>query len=282
MRTVALIHAHKDPAQIDRLVAAVSDERFVAYVHVDAKSAIDVRALDPRARLVADRERVGWGDYSQVQAILNALAQVERDEDYDYLMLMSGQDYPVWSRARLARHLDGAGGREFMDCVPLDAEGWAQGAQRVVYPHYRGANPLVRAGYRAARGVMRALAVERRLPGGLRPYGGSAWFAVTRPCVRHILGFVAAHPEYVEFMKTVSIPDESFFQTIVGNSPFRASLGEGNLHYIDWSEGLPNPRCLTEADFDRIVASGKAFCRKIDVRTGSGLADRLDAHRHAS
>ena len=57
--------------------------------------------------------------------------------------------------------------------------------------------------------------------GGLTPYGGSTWWALTRGAVQHVMAFTDSKREVVDFFKNTICPDESFFQTILGNWIYR-------------------------------------------------------------
>ena len=66
-------------------------------------------------------------------------------------------------------------------------------------------------------------------------YGGSQWWTLTRPAVEHILEFTVANPRIVKFFENTWTPDESFFQTIIGNSSFRARIAKNlTLNFIYW------------------------------------------------
>ena len=249
------------------------------YVSLDLKSGLDPAKLDPRARLVEPRRDIYWGEFTWVEAALAAYAQIEREQNYSYVINISGQDYPVWSNERILRFLEKAKGRVFVHHAPLAPGGWPEAADRVEYHHYNGRSGIRRLTFKAARGVCRLLGLKRSMPGGLKAYGGSNWLTLSREAVAAILAFVAANPSYVEFMRTVVIVDEVFFHTILLNSPLRAVVVNENHRYVDWSERLSNPRCLTSADFEKIGASGKMICRKIDLGTEGGLLDRLDSIR---
>lgn len=106
MRQVILIHAHKDLAQLNALVAQLLDDEFLIYVNVDAKSAIDVAALHPAARLVRPRIPIHWGDFSQVQATLHSMRQVVAEAGtFDKLLFVSAQDFPLLPNRRLKQAL---------------------------------------------------------------------------------------------------------------------------------------------------------------------------------
>jgi hypothetical protein len=51
--------------------------------------------------------------------------------------------------------------------------------------------------------------------------------------------------QVVDFFKNTVCSDESFFQTILGNSHFRSRIVR-NLTYADWSAGGASPAYITE------------------------------------
>jgi hypothetical protein len=122
--------------------------------------------------------------------------------------------------------------------------------------------------------------------GELEPFGGSAWWALTRAAVRHVLRFFVERPEVISFYENVRSGDESLFHTIVLNSPLRAKVGR-NLTYADWSKGGSRPTRLTDEHVARfesqphvmlknVYGSGEAlFARKLSDADGP-LVDRLD------
>jgi hypothetical protein len=127
---------------------------------------------------------------------------------------------------------------------------------------------------------MRACGVKRRLPAGMQAYGGSSWWALSRDCVCELLARVRREPGILRFFRSVSCPDEMFFQTLVMNSRFRERVLAENFRYIQWPEqGARNPKVLDEHDFERIATSKAHFCRKIDSRVSSALLPRLVALR---
>ena len=58
-------------------------------------------------------------------------------------------------------------------------------------------------------------------------------------------------------------PDESFFQTLLMNSPY-SNTQKDYLHYIDWSQNQNSPKDLSLDDYSLIKNSSKLFARKIN------------------
>jgi hypothetical protein len=282
MKQVFLIAAHKDPAQLNALVEQLRDDDFLIYVHLDAKGAIGPGDVHPAARLVAERVAVHWGCFSQVQATLNSLRQIVAEvPDFDKVLFLSAQDFPLLSNPALKAALAGLRGHELLDTVAIGREPGQWAADyRYRYFHRPDAGMPVRLACALANRAMRACGIARRLPGGLAPYGGSSWWALSRDCVRELLARVRREPGIVRFFRSVSSPDEMFFQTLVMSSRFRERVLPENFRYIQWPEqGARNPKILDEHDFERIAASKAHFCRKIDSQASAGLLPRLMALR---
>jgi hypothetical protein len=286
MKQVFLIQAHKDLGQLNALIGQLRDDDFLVYVNLDRKCDIDPAGVDPRARLVAKRIDVHWGAFSQVQATLNSLAQIVAEvPGFDKVIFLSAQDFPLLSNAALKDELARLAGHELLDTVAIGkAPGqWAADYRYQYFYAGRGgrAETLLVALLNKA---MRAAGIKRRMPGGMQPYGGSSWWALSRECVRALLERLGREPGLLRFFRSVACPDEMFFQTLVMNSPFRARVLGQNFRYVQWPEnGARNPKVLDEADFERIAAAragrGAHFCRKIDSRASAGLLPRLLALR---
>ena len=277
MKQVILIHAHKDLQQLNALVDQLVDEDFIIYVNVDRKSAIDVTQLHPAAHLVRKRIDIHWGDFSQVQATLNSLAEiVAAVPEFDKVLFVSAQDFPLLANAQLKRELAKVAGQELLDCVAVGPQGWACDHRYQYFHPPAGSGRFASLACRLGARAMRSAGVKRSMVNGYQPYGGSSWWALSRDCVRAILDRVAADPRVLRFFRSVSCPDELFFQTLVMNSRFGARVLSNNFRYVQWpASGARNPQVLQEADYERIRQSGAHFCRKIDMAASAQLLPLL-------
>jgi hypothetical protein len=278
MKQVFLIQAHKDLAQINGLVEQLRDDDFIVYVNLDRKSQLDPRAIAPSARPVRHRVDVHWGTFSQVEAVLHALRQIVAEvPTFDKVLFLSAQDFPLMSNARLKAALAALRERELLDTVPIGSAAgqWTAGF-RYQYFHPGAGGAMHRLACSLVNCVMRASGWRRRLPGGLRPYGGSSWWALSRDCVCALLGRIACEPRILRFFRSVDCPDELFFQTLVMNSAFGERVLGINFRYVQWpDDSARNPKILDEHDFERIAASNAHFCRKIDSTVSAALVRRL-------
>jgi hypothetical protein len=84
-----------------------------------------------------------------------------------------------------------------------------------------------------------------------------------------------ARPEIVRYFEHAYLPDELFFQTLLGESAHAASIVDDNLRYVDWST-TPAPKILTMDDLPALLASEKLFARKFDETVDADVLDALD------
>lgn len=276
MKQVFLIQAHKDIDQINALVGQLRDEDFVTFVNLDRKCALDPAGVDPSARLVRNRIDVHWGGFSQVQATLNSLREIMADVPaFDKVLFLSAQDFPLLPNPRLKQELAALAGHELLDVVHIGPQGWNVPFRYQYFAH-EGAGAARRVLDALANRVLRATGRKRAMPAGLQPWGGSSWWALSRDCIADLLARIERDPSIVRFFGAVQCPDEMFFQTLVMNSRFAGRVLPNNFRYIQWpDDGARNPKVLDEGDFDRIVASGAHFCRKLDSTQSAVLLDRL-------
>ncbi|RAJ93990.1 core-2/I-Branching enzyme [Larkinella arboricola] len=276
MKLAHLILAHVYPEQLDRLIRALQHPDADFYVHIDQKT--DIRPFLKLQQynnvyFVRKRQKVCWGAYSMVQATLNGFEQIMASAiPYDYINLLSGQDYPLKSPEYIHHFLQKQAGTQFMEYFSLEDE-WQEAIQRVNkyhLTHY----PIP--GKHTLEKLLNTLLPDRKAPEKLTIVGRSQWFTITLEAVKYILLYLRMHPNVKRFFKLTWGADELVFQTLLYNSPFRSRIQNNNLRYIDWSEGKASPKILTVADEHALRASGKLFARKFDTTAHSEILDLLD------
>jgi len=283
-RIAYLVLAHENPKHLARLVGSLSSESSAIFVHIDRKSPADAFTgiRGEHVHFARRRVAVHWGDFSIVEATLElmrtALAYEPRLERF---VLISGADYPLRPAAEIEaffdRHLDA----EFMHLIPMPSEAEHKPISRLTTYKRRPGAARIAWLMRAALVRMGAVRRERDYRAHLRdlaPYGGSQWWALSREACEYILGFVARERQIVRFFRNTHCPDESFFQTILGNSDFRARTRR-ELTYTDWSAGGRSPALISAEHVDRLRASGEhLFARKFTDDSGDVVA-RLERER---
>jgi hypothetical protein len=280
MRIGYVVLAYKSPGQLRRLVQRIASVESSVAIHVDLRT--DDTLFREMSRAASElvnvhflrRRRTYWGGFELVDATLRGMEHlVTRAAPVDYVILLTGQDYPLRSPAAIERFLRDAGGRSFVHHSPLPYAGWGPDG---------GLNRLENWYYVGPRRYHFGVPWERKVPGGLQPFGGEAYWCLTAAVADYVVRFAHDNRKFVRFFEHVFIPDEIFFHTVVMNSRFRDEVVNDTLHYVDW-DADPAPAILTKDHFARMVGSGKLFARKFDATTDDDVLDMLDDHieRHA-
>jgi Core-2/I-Branching enzyme len=213
-----------------------------------------------------ERHACHWGGFGHVRASLKGIdALLSSGTRFDYAILLTGQDYPIKSNRYIGRFFETQHPTSFMAASPLPSASWSPrgGLDRIEYAHLR------------LYGHHARLPLRRAFPKGLRPFGGGAYWSLSRNCIEYVATFVAERPDVVTFFRHVDIPDEIFFHTILMNSPLRHTIVDENLRYIDWTRGR-RPAILEARDLDALRASPKLFARKFDVHQDENVLALID------
>jgi len=242
MRIAYLILAHENPAHLEKLVEALAAPSDAIFIHLDAKSDDSRFRRLSSARFCARRVPVYWGDFSQVEAILVLLQDAVR-VGFDRYVLLSGSDYPVQPMSYIRGFLQSHPATEFINIVSMPSRAAGKPLSLLTKFRHRATTSPFRRALRS--GLVRAGALSRQRDparglGGLQPFAGSTWWAVTHPATKFILDFTAARTRFVRFFHNVTCPDEIFFHTILGNSPFSTRM-QPSVTYADWSDGGDSP-----------------------------------------
>lgn len=295
MKIAYLITAYDNPAHLHRLVRAIVTRNSAAYVHVDAKYDIApfVQTSTERVHFVAPRVAVYWGEFTMVEAVLRLIASaLSAAERYDYLVLISGTDYPIRPIAQFEAFLAANAGTQFINIVKMPDEEVSKPLTRLRYYKVLSGHPLAVPLKVARRALIRSglLSEQRSYEAALQgrqPYAGSTWWALTREACEYVLEFVARESAFVRFYRNTWFPDEGMIHTIVGNSPFAQRMRR-NFTYTDWTARGPHPEPINVAHVRRFIEQPDLtsddrygpgeifFARKFSDATAP-LVDQLDA-----
>lgn len=251
MKIAYLILAHDNALHLQRLISALATDSSHFFIHIDKKSDRTpfLAITGDNLHFTEQRAAVYWGDFSQVEAMLILLrAACSLAGGFDRCVLLSGADYPLRSAQAIERFFEAAPDQEYMNLVAMPSKAAGKSLSRLSTYQLRPGDPLLlRAGRKAL--ICAALLPRQRdyraQLGALAPYAGSTWWALSRAACDHILAFAGRETQVVDFFKNTQCPDESFFHTILGNSPFRSRIAR-NLTYTDWSDGGASPARMTQ------------------------------------
>jgi hypothetical protein len=208
-----------------------------------------------------------------VKATLNGFeAIMQVTKRYDYINLLSGQDYPLQDVGTIHDFLDKNPGKIFCEFLLINSE-WKEAKQRVT-KYFFTDTPFF--GSYFLETLISTVLPKRKMPLKLIPVGKSQWFTISLLHANYLLDYLLDRPQIENFFRHTWGSDELFFQTLLYNSDYQSDMVNNNLRYIDWSEGKPSPKTLTIQDADALIKSDKFFGRKFNSNIESKILDYLD------
>ena len=275
MKIAHLILAHKNPAQLERLLDVLDHPDFTFFIHLDKKTDITAfKYLGKRKNIlfVKKRAKINWAGYGTIQATLNGFLEIIPG-NYDYINVISAQDFPIKPANYIYQYINDRKGAEFITCESIEDD-WKEAAIRV--QHYHLIDWNIPGKYRLAK-LLTKLMPPRKFPLNYKLVGRANWFTITKEAAAYILLFIEKHPEIIRYFKYCWGADEFFFATILFNSDFKKNI-QKNLVFVDWNVPQKNghPKILGVQDFESLQTSDKLFARKFDMNTGTEIFEKLE------
>lgn len=305
MRVAYFVQSHRSPRQVERLLGVLrrgSPDALLVVGHCPAGEPLDGAVLEAVGALhFTHRRRCQRGYWSLLEPYFDAVELLARQPlDYEWLVYLSGQDYPVRPLAELEAELaasDKDGYLTWRHVTERSADGRRrQGRVRYLYryfdlPGWERALRLVRPLNRLQNAFNVHLTygprfgIRARYPAatpGHAPFVGSQWTTLRRRGAELVAATARDHgPIAAHFERTVC-PDEAFAQTaLINDGGFH--LANDNLRFVDFQGSRDgHARVLTCADCPALVAGNYYFARKFDLENDGAPLDWLDTHRASS
>lgn len=275
MKIAHLILIHKNPLQIKRLIQRLAHPDADFYVHIDLKTDINpfLFLQSQNIKFIINRVRVHWGAYSVVQATVNGLSEIlKTGNKYDYINLMSGQDYPLKSTSDIHYFLENNPNKAFMHTLSVENE-WKEAIHRITKYHL---SEYTFFGKYTLEKWLNLFLPLRKMPNNLVAVGRSQWFTITSTHAEYLVNYLQKNKNVKRFFELTWGSDEFVFQTILFNSEYQKDIVNDNLRYIDWSEKKASPKTLTINDLSTLLNSGKLFARKFNETLDCLIINELD------
>jgi hypothetical protein len=293
---------------------------FPVVVHHDFRKRADFTPTAPNVILIPDPRETGWGSWGLADAVFHTIQFALERFEFDYFQLISPTCLPIRPVAEFVDHVRSAPFDANVDLMQVDADDdiLMHYAYRTYMPSgtlrfrlLRKIRPLyfeqdteleqVKSLSRLSRRSKRegrplpltgrmALALTRAAAHGWmgahpfvsdqRPMVGGLFFGARRSVCDYLVG-MRGRGTIPDYLRSLQIVDETVFPTLLGNSRFR--LGPSNHAINDFTlEG--SPRWIDEADFDRLLATGRFFARKFPDDPESPIRrmaiDRVELPEH--
>jgi hypothetical protein len=294
-----IILAHRYPQQLIRLVNTLYTPSSMFLIHIDKKTDNPqyremTSGLEHLPNLIfLKRNNCHWGNFGHVRATLTGLTRLVEDQmDFDYCLLLTGQDYPIKSNSYIETFLSNAHERDFVEYCTWPQEWWPDTVDliRIRRWHFGGIyydGDPIRVHFRSNKLWKKAIIgtlywsanlmlSERRIPGHLEVFGGSSYWCLSNKSAKLVHSFVNDNPKFLNLYKYAFTPDETMFQTILLNSSLSHNIINDNLRLIDWSGEIERPRIWRKHDIDTIRKSNAIIARKFDATVDSEILDLID------
>jgi hypothetical protein len=251
---------HRDPLGVQRLIARILEgRRTVVVVHHDPRGPTLRLPTDERVLRVPDAAPANWGGMGVAEAQMRLIRfAVDRIPDFSWVMIVSGQDYPVrhlrsienelreTSADAFVRHLQ-VGGDPADDVHPWQALTRRRYLRRRVLPR-----------------THRSIPWPRRHPFGddTSLWVGDLWVNLSARAARHVLYQYGNRPDLVRYFATTSIPDEALLPTLLMNDSPGLTVIPNHRRHIEWSNGGAHPDLLTIDHLNALATSSAFFARR--------------------
>jgi len=276
MRIAHLILAHKNPKQLERMLNALEHPAFDFFIHIDQKTdEKEFEFLFTRKNVfrIHNRTDIYWGGWGTIQAIINGFEEITPKKQYEYINVISAQDFPIKPASYIYQYIYDRRGKEFMTCESIEDK-WKEAAAR--FHDYSFINWKFRGKHRLEM-IANKILPARKYPMDHKIVGRANWFTLTHNACIFLLGFLKEHPEISRYFKYTWGADEFIFSTPLYNSKFQDKIVD-NLVYVDWSEKKARPKLLRVEDFNSLIASDKLFARKFDMDVDAEIIGMIEKH----
>ena len=291
MRIAFIMLCHKNPEQINLLIKKLSEfTDSDIYIHVDKKYSEIKESLYEQKNVVVlpllSSYQIDWGSIAVVKATLQLIRAVkESRKQYDYVWLVSGQDYPIVSAREIEERLSVHPEMNYIQTIVQgdNRYNWYKKLCEIAYPTWISKDNF------AIKAIKHLLKIftggyqhtfecfVRKKPFPCEFVFGSQWWTLTAKAAYELLEYSDAHPEILNYYKKSIIPDESFFQTLFLRGPY-GNQRAMSLTYVKWGENHRHPEVLTSEDLDLLQKKSCEFClaRKIELPQSNELIKQIN------
>ncbi|MBD3664858.1 DUF5928 domain-containing protein [Sulfitobacter aestuariivivens] len=266
-----ILLCHKDPTAVIRQAERLTAVGDYMAIHFDAsankqdfqeiKKAL---ASNPNVTLVRKRVRCGWGEWSLVQATLNALAAaLAAFPRATHFYMLSGDCMAIKSAEYTHRFLDNDDA-DFIESNDFFESNWIRTGwkeERLIYRHWFNERTQKKRFY-AMFEAQKKLGLTRDIPADLQIKIGSQWWCLRRRTIESLMNFIAKRRDVKRFFATTWIPDETFFQTLVSHLVPQDEIRARTLTFLMFTDyGMPVT--FYNDHYDLLLSQDYLFARKI-------------------
>lgn len=254
-----LIIAHKNFNQVEILINQFDPKYYDIYIHIDKKVTEEIGFINKNVYLINNNKvDIKWGEYSMVEAMLLLLSEAKRKK-YSFYWFVSGQDLLLMNSERIYFDILKTN-KNYINFMDKKTSSKYQYRSVIKYKSAYSSRNLFRKITRTIKFRLVNLYCNMKKTNFVY---GSQWSILKYDFIEYLFKEEVIN-KYDNFFRNKLIPDESYFQTLLIESPFNKEIVNNSL-YVDWSNGGNNPKILTTLDKEKLFNSNKYIARKFDI-----------------
>ncbi|WP_424939427.1 DUF5928 domain-containing protein [Aliiroseovarius sp. S253] len=266
-----ILLCHKDPEAIISQARQLTAAGDYMAIHFDARAnptdfqrIQDALRDNPNVTFAKKRIKCGWGEWSLVQASLNAVeAALEAFPRATHFYMLSGDCMAIKS-AEYAHDLLDREDVDYIESFDFFESDWIKTGmkeERLIYRHFLNERKHKKLFY-ALFGLQKNLGLKREIPADIQVMIGSQWWCLRRRTIEWVVDFCRKRKDVMRFFRTTWIPDETFFQTIVRHLVPDNEIRTSTLTFLMFTDyGMPVT--FYNDHYDLLLSQDFLFARKI-------------------
>ncbi|MGH1464577.1 MAG: DUF5928 domain-containing protein [Cognatishimia sp.] len=266
-----ILLCHKDPKAIVQQAEQLTAKGDCMAIHFDASAdpqdfhhIQSALADNPNVTFADKRIKCGWGEWSLVQATLNAITAALRDfPKATHFYMLSGDCMAIKTSEYVHDFVDDHD-CDFIESFDFFESNWIKTGmkkERLIYRHFFNEREQKHLFYHAYN-IQRRLGLTRKIPSDLQVQIGSQWWCLRRPTVEAVMEFTQRRKDVMRFFRTTWIPDETFFQTLVRHLIPADEINSRSLTFLMFTDyGMP--LVFYNDHYDLLLNQDYLFARKI-------------------
>ncbi len=279
-----ILLCHKNPEAIIAQAGQLTAAGDVVAIHFDASAGTEdytaIRAGlkdNPAVTFARKRVKCGWGEWSLVDATLQAVEAAVTDfPRATHFYMVSGDCMAIKSAEFAHEYLESAD-VDYIESFDYFESDWIKTGMkedRLIYRHFLNERKHKTLFY-ALLNTQKRLGLTRKIPEDLQIMIGSQWWCLRRRTIEAILDFIRKRKDVMRFFRTTWIPDETFFQTLVNHLVAQNEIRTRTLTFLMFTDyGMPVT--FYNDHYDLLLSQDFLFARKISPEA-SELKERLGA-----
>jgi hypothetical protein len=284
-----VILAYKNPQQLRWMMDALNHPDHHFFLHIDLQQEMapfmdSLSGFDEEKITMLRRRKSYWGSMECVRVILEAFEMIHQDGHFDYVIHMSGQDFPLLDMSSFRAKLMANPQTSFFYHFDLKNTRWNNGgADRLSALHFflRGKRKSITSKtknliWKFLHFLWRNLVVEG-FDKNQRFYGSEFYFIFYRDAIQRILDNKSRFKWLSARLSFTIIPEELYLSTMLMADQSKPSLRIENktMRTILWDMHHSSPKTLGVEDLSILVSDENWFARKFDFENDTDFHQKL-------